>query len=184
MMEDRQFKLQFMEMFEKVGGQMLGLSTTVGAQGVAKVIPCFDGECKQFNEWIKSEEKNSRLVGVDDKSISLVAYQSSKGYVSDYLRRYLDANPDKSWQEVKANLTARFAEVGDPQHALLLLRRVKQTPHGTIKVFAERLIAIGDDAFEGQPAAAKDRQLIVYFIDGLFFDNLKMKIMGDNPATL
>ncbi len=78
MMEDRQFKLQFMEMFEKVGGQMLGLSTTVGAQGVAKVIPCFDGECKQFKEWIKSVEKYSRLVGVDDKRIYLVAISQVK----------------------------------------------------------------------------------------------------------
>lgn len=51
-------------------------------------------------------------------------------------------------------------------------------------MYAEKLIALGDDAFLGQPADVKDRQLVGYFIDGLYHDYMKMKVMRENPVTL
>ena len=175
---------ELLGLFQAMGQQIAGLSTTVGAQGVAKVVKPFGGESSNFKDWIKSIEKYGRLVGMDTASIKLIAYQSSAGAVSDFLRRYLDLHPDHDWDRIKTELQIRFGEVVDPQHAMLLLRKVKQKSGEGIQVYAERLISLGDDAFRGQPNDIKEFQLIGYFIDGLAQDPLKLKIMRDNPRTL
>ena len=174
----------FVAFMREMGAQIAGLSTTVGAQGVAKVVKPFDGDGKQFKEWIKNVEKYSRLVGMADDSIKLVAYQSSQGPVSDFFKRHMDVHPRQTWAETKVELARRFAEVVDPQHALLLLRKVKQRPGETVQVYAERLIALGEDAFVGQPDDVRDRQLVGYFIDGLSEDYMKIKVMREDPVNL
>lgn len=176
---------QFVNVLKNVGEQMAGLSTTMGAQGVAKIISSFDGGSpKEFKEWIKSIEKYALLTGVHADQIKLVAYQASKGPVSDFLKRYLEANQGASWLQVKTELTTRFAEVTDTQHALMLLRKIKQKQGENIQVYAERLLALADEAYPNQVHAAIDQQLIGFFIDGLQHDYMKMKVMRENPATL
>ena len=39
----------FVAFMREMGAQIAGLSTTVGAQGVAKVVKPFDGDGKHFN---------------------------------------------------------------------------------------------------------------------------------------
>ena len=68
---------ELLGLFQAMGQQIAGLSTTVGAQGVAKVVKPFGGESSNFKDWIKSIEKYGRLVGMDTASIKLIAYQSS-----------------------------------------------------------------------------------------------------------
>ena len=51
-------------------------------------------------------------------------------------------------------------------------------------VYADRLLNLGQDAFEGQAGAATDQQLLDFFIGGLTYDYMKMKVMRDNPANL
>ena len=170
--------------FRSVDGQLTNLTTTVGAQGVAKIVQNFDGtNPKEFKNWVKSIDKYSTLTGIPAERVKLVAYQSSSGPVSDYLKRHLEANARHTWEEVKAELKTRFGEVVDSQHALLLLRRVRQKSSEPIQVYAERLLALGEDAFEGQGDAAIQRQLVGYFIDGLSQDYMKMKVMRENPDT-
>ena len=69
---------------------------------------------------------------------------------------------------LKKELTSRFAEVTDHQYALFLLRKVKQRPGEIIQVYAERLMALSDDAFDD--AAAANEQLIIFFVDGLLHE--------------
>lgn len=177
-------QVQFANLLGNIGEQVTGLTTTMGAQGVAKIVPSFDGESKKFKEWVKSIEKYSVLTRVPPEQVKMVAYQSSKGPVSDFLKRYLEVNPGQTWVQIKAELTARFAEVTDPQHALMLLRKVRQRPGENVQVYAERLLNLADDAFAGQAGDAVNRQLVGFFIDGLFYDYMKMKVMRENPATL
>ena len=103
--------------------------------------------------------------------------------MSDYLKRYMDENPAFDWNLVKSDLKASFGEVVDSKHALLLLTKVKQKPQETIQVYAERLFALGEDAFEGQADDAIQRQLDGYFIEGLCDDGMKIKVMRENPDT-
>ena len=53
-------------------------------------------------------------------------------------------------------------------------------------VFAERLLALSEEAFAGQQGGVQsvETQLIGVFVDGLMYDYLKMKVMRDNPQTL
>ncbi|MCG8049022.1 MAG: hypothetical protein JAY66_25635 [Candidatus Thiodiazotropha taylori] len=176
--------VQFVHVLGNLGEQVAGLSTSMGAQGVAKIVPSFDGDCKKFKEWIKSIEKYCVLTHVPNDQVKMIAYQSSKGPVSDFLKRHLETHPDHNWMAIKAELTSRFAEVTDPQHALMLLRKVKQKPGENIQVYAERLMALSEDAFFGQLGDAVQTQLVGFFIDGLAFDYMKMKVMRENPATL
>ena len=60
--------------------------------------------------------------------------------------------------------------------------KIKQKTCESIQVYAERLVALSEDAFDNVGAA--DQQLIVFFINGLSHDYMKMKVMRVNPAML
>ena len=135
----------FNRLFTSVGDQLQGLSATVRAQGVARVVKEFDGDSKYFKEWVKSIEKYARLVGLADESIRLVAYQASKGPVSDFLKRYMDAHQDHGWDRIKGKLRIRYGEIINRQHALLLLRKVRQKVGESVKVYSESLIELAED---------------------------------------
>ena len=82
--------------------------------------------------------------------LKILAYQASIGSVSGFLQRYLTDHPEHTWAQIKMELATRFAEVTDSQHALMLLRKVKLRPEENVQVYAERLLELADDAFQGQ----------------------------------
>ena len=48
----------FLDLFRSLDGQMTNLTTTMGAQGVAKVVKTFDGSNpKEFKDCVTSVEK-------------------------------------------------------------------------------------------------------------------------------
>ena len=116
----------------------------------------------------------------------MVAYQFSLGAVSDFIKRYLHDNVGNNWGQFKTELTLRFAEISDPQHAFVLLRKIKLKPEENDQLYARRLLSLAEEAFTGQNAgvAAIERQLVGFFVDGLVHDYLKMRVMRENPATL
>lgn len=67
----------------------------------------------------------------------------------------------------------------DAQHAITLLRKVRQKPGETVQVYAEWLLTLSEDAFPGQQGPAIQRQQIDIFVDGLTEDHMKL-----NPTTL
>lgn len=42
----------FVDMFKSMGDQIAGLTTTMGAQGIAKVVPYYEGDPKAFRNLI------------------------------------------------------------------------------------------------------------------------------------
>jgi hypothetical protein len=76
---------------------------------VSKVVPPFNGEPSQFKIWIKDVEKYGVSTGITGEEIRLVAYQSSRNSVSDFIGRYLKDKPEGTWEELKAELGLRFA---------------------------------------------------------------------------
>ena len=170
--------------FQNLALEMTNVSSALGAQGISQIVTPYEGEPKKFKEWVKSIEKYAVLTNLDNDKIKRVAYQSSRGPVSDFIRRYQDGNPDSAWDDMKTELGNRFSEVVDANHAYMLLRKVHQKPGETVQVYAERLITLSEEAFPGQAGPAIQRQLIDIFIDGLLEDQLKMKILRDNPNTL
>ena len=55
----------------------------------------------------------------------MVAFQASKGAVSGYIQRYMDALPQNTWNGLRGELAKRFSDVTDSQYALSLLRSEK-----------------------------------------------------------
>lgn len=69
----------------------------------------------------------------------MVAYQASDAPVSDFIHRWQKQNDRGGWEELKGQLTIRFSEISDPQHAFELLNKIKQRPNENVPIFAERL---------------------------------------------
>ena len=150
------------------------------------MMPPFNGVPSKFKEWIKNIEKYVLLNDVAPGRVKFIAFQTSTGCVSDFLQRYLGMNEDITWVNLKAELASRFAEITDSQHAFMLLRKLKQAREESVQMFAERMLTLAEEAYRDQPGGveANERQLVVFFIDGLLHDYLKMKVMRDNPVSL
>ena len=92
--------------------------------------------------------------GAQDESKKPIAFTASKGLTSDFIDRFLRERPQATWGEMKQELTVWFSEIVDQQHALTLLRRIKQKPRESIQLFAERLLTLSEDGFGGDGAGA------------------------------
>lgn len=54
----------------------------------------------------------------------MVAFQASKGAVSGFIQRYMEAYPQHTWNQLRGELAKRFSDVTDPQYAISLFRSV------------------------------------------------------------
>ena len=174
--------------FDQITNQLSGLASAVYTQSVTQVVPTFEGDPKKFREWIKGIEKYSKLTNLNDKDVPKIAYQACSGPVADFIRRYLqereNAREDPNWNTLKKNLNSRFAEITDSQQALAVLRKTKQKPNESVQLFAERLLNVAEDAYpQGGDRPVVEQQLINIFVDGLYYDYLKMKVLRDDPQT-
>lgn len=115
---------------------------------------------------------------VPEEKVKLIAYKASSGAVSDYIHKYFKGNPGVSWDALKTELSQKFADVTDAQHAFMLLRRVKQENNENVQN-AERLLSLAEKAH-----GVTEVQLVGFFIDGLNSDRLKLKVMRDDPTTM
>ena len=66
----------------------------------------------------------------------------------------------------------------------MLLTKVHQKSGETVQVYDERLFALSEDAFDNHQGPAVQRQLIDIFVDGLLEEQLKLKVLRENPNTL
>ena len=161
------------------------------AHSAAKVLISFDGEPGQFKNWVKSLEKYSEIRGKPQAHNKVLAYQTARGDVSDYIRRYLAAHRDSTWAEMKADLTSSFAEVVDPACARALLRTLKQKKGEIPRLFAQRLLTVAEDAYgradrqpNGELLPGIEKQVVDFFIDGVFGEDLRRKLMKEDPKTI
>ena len=64
-------------------------------------VGLFDRDAKKFKDWVKSIEKYALLTELDDDGVKCVVYQSSKGPISDFIRRYQTANQGATLDQFK-----------------------------------------------------------------------------------
>ena len=163
--------------------QLANLSTIISAQGVSQIVGVFYWDPTKFRDWIKSTEKYVLLSSGDDTLTKWLAFQTSQSAVCDYIHRYITENSDNKWEQLKAELNARFAEICDPHHAFTMLRKSRQTKHETVQVYAEQLYTFAHDAFAKLDKTVVKSESVGFFIDGLYHDYLHMKIMRENPKS-
>ena len=136
--------------WQAMTAEIAQLNHAFTTQGISSTVQKFDGNPKNFREWVKSIEKYAILVNMPDHRKRYIAYQTSGGAVSGFIQRYIHANPDNTWQQLKDQLSVRFSDVTDRQMALSLLRPVRQKTGETIQVFAERILSLAEMAYLNQ----------------------------------
>ena len=68
----------------------------------------------------------------------MIAYQQSTGAVSGFIQRYMLANPQNTWDQMKEQLSVRFSDVANAQMALSWLTQTRQKAGETIHNYADR----------------------------------------------
>lgn len=71
------------QFFQNLSEQIRGVTNAIGTQSVSQVIQTYDGNPKEYKNWIKNIEKYGVLSRLAGDQLKLVAYQSSRGLVSD-----------------------------------------------------------------------------------------------------
>lgn len=167
--------------------QLTAVTHLLGTQNAQTSLMKYGGEPKKFQEWVRSLEKYTILVGQPgDGAYKTFALQSAEGPVSDFLVRYYKHNPDANWQTVLQELKLRFADIVDSQHGLQVLRTTKQKPTETVQLYAERLLLVAEAAWpEGNlNEFLIQRQIVDIFIDGLLDNQIARKVLREGPQTV
>lgn len=157
------------------------MNSSLSTLECAQLIKPYEGDPKQCKDWVKSIEK----CACPADRVGLLAFKTSRGAVSDFIQRFFTNAPggQQQWDALKKELSARFAEMTDSQHAFMLLLKCRQNKDENVQVYAERLLNLAEEAFpEGGPSV--QRQLVGAFADGLASDRLRLKVVRDNPATV
>ena len=82
--------------------------------GYSRGIICsrvFEGNPSKFRDWIKSIEKHVLLADGDANQSKELAYETSEGAVSDYIQHYITEYPNSTQEQLKLEISGRFAEV-------------------------------------------------------------------------
>ena len=164
------------------------LSSILTGQQLTLSIKEFNGKASEFREWIKSIEKWAHIQKFPTEKCKMIAYQSSRGVVSDFIDRFLKGEgsfSDNTWETLKVQLRLRFGELQDEVQALAHLTKMKQGKQESAAVFGERIYILSKDAFpEGTESAPIQRQLVSIMINGLSNKSVKFKLLRENPSTL
>lgn len=155
-------------------------------QGALNNIKTFDGNVKEFKDWIKAVEKYGQLNNANENRLKFIAYQTSSGPVSTFINRYCIDHQDCTWQNFKQELHSKFGDIVDASHALRMLRKLKQKPGETIQTFVENILDLANDAFPNVDLnqVPYSNQLIDIFTDGLISNTLARLVIRNSPENL
>ena len=168
--------------------QMGLLSANLGTQGSISSIRPFQGDPTAYKTWISDIDKYALIFAVPEHKKALLAYQTARGVVSEFIGRCVREVPggQVDWRRLKKELAHRFGDIVDPQYALALLQKERQKKDESVQFYAERIVTRAEEAFPDtdlQVDKAVERQLLQIFIDGLAHDFLKIKLLRENPDT-
>lgn len=170
--------------FARLAEEMSRVTDVLSTQSISQVIETFEGNPKSFRSWVASIDKYCNLSNLPATRKKTIALRASAGPVSGFIQRYTAAIPDGTWDALRRELAKRFSDVTDPQFALSVLRNIRQNQGENIQVFAERILSLAEEAFQGVNGDAVERQLIDTFVDGLTSDQSKLRILRSRPKTL
>ena len=90
------------DIFGNLANEMRGVSTELESQGVAQLVPLFQGETIQFMNRLKVIENYIKLFKIaDDNNKILIAFQVSAGHVNDYIGIFIANTVSAKWDDLK-----------------------------------------------------------------------------------
>jgi hypothetical protein len=161
------------------------LNEKLGRVGLSDIIKTFNGDQTKFNSWIKSINKCAVINNIPDEKKIQLAFQFSSDKVSDFIQRHLEHNQQITWAELKAELESRFGEVRNKELKFAELTRIKQHQGENVQNFADRIMALAEEAYEGigDGLQVVEQQLIMFFTEGLIQPSVRAKVIRENPRT-
>ena len=100
---------------QQLGNIMESLAFQISNKSLSSDIEVFDGNPENFKEWIKAIDKYCLINQRDEDGKMAIAFQTSRGVVSDYIFRWqtetLQVN--RTWVTLKRELTFRFSPIVD-----------------------------------------------------------------------
>ncbi len=60
--------------FQQLAREMANVSSALSAQGISQIVHTFDGNPKNFRDWIKQIDKYCKLTNANEDRKKLVAY--------------------------------------------------------------------------------------------------------------
>ena len=94
--------------------QLSNATNSIGSISSSLIVPSYSGDPKEFQNWIKTIEKQALLDNLADEGIKRLTFRSSREAVSDFIQRFLHDYPQENWARLKQKLTARFCDVHCP----------------------------------------------------------------------
>ena len=149
-------------------------------------IRVFKGDPNEFLLWAQSIDKVVRLMGHNEEYAIRAAFQTSEGYVAEFVQRELDHNPHQNWADLREKLTDRFGQGLDVTSALIRLRSLRKDPNMSYQMFGEELLVLGKRAFPDVPMHDRlvQRELVDAYITGMHDPRIRDKLARVMPDTL
>ena len=177
---------------DMVSTALRGLNQQLAIQNATGLVPSYahpaDGNIR---DWIRELDKVQSSPNFDDTSIILLAWQKSKGVVSDYINRWRLENSDGPWTTLRTQLLTRFGDIVDEQQALSVLRSTTQKRAESVQAYSERLFDIARRAYGDKLTSTEEdtrslinQELVGIFMDGLTSHSLKIKVCRARPNSL
>ena len=171
---------------------LTNFNTTLSQQGISTLVPQYDGRTTKCREWLAAVEKYGEIHRFTDEKKINTAFLTARSSAEDFIRRWRVGTPavQQTWTNLSAALVNHFGAVVDSNHALDLLRKIRQGPHENVCLYGERLFLLSQDAYStaemADPTsyALAQRQLVSYFTDGLHDRAIKLRIMRLAPNDL
>ena len=146
----------------------------------------FEGEPELFEEWLQQIEKIKRLLGGSDPYTLRAVVQTTGGYLGEFVQRFVDQNPEGTWEILKTELKTKFGLKQDPMSALLRLRSSLQEDGQSFQMFGEKLMKLTPYAFPD--AERRDPlvqlELVNAFTAGIWNSKVRDKLVRQSPKTL
>ena len=163
------------------------LKLELRAQSLIKQIREFDGESsRKFRDWLREIDRAGTIVNATDERYKSFVLQTLRGNAADFLSRVLRLTPDITWARLRESLIQQYSDTGDAHIAKTKLRRLTQRKGETIQNFSERIFALAEEAYAGQPIANPliQQTLVDVLIEGVENSSISKRLIRERPATL
>jgi len=92
---------ELQNLFQQISTELSKVTRSVNAQGINSQINTFQGNAKEFQDWVQSIEKYCTISQIDNaKDKILIAYQASNDHVNKFIQRYLGDKDRTNWTNI------------------------------------------------------------------------------------
>ena len=105
-------------------------------------VPIFKGKSSEFQTWVETIKKKSKIYKISQADIVNLAYDYSNGVVSEYIGLYLEDHPECSLEELLQQLNKQYGNCTSTANAARALIKVRQKEGETLPELTSRILGL------------------------------------------